>query len=122
MIAVQPFVKPEPGTREFNAIKKATELRPEVVHLYDDDRDAFYLVKRRDKASKYVVRCWSDRDGQVFIECLCKASFPPLLKETMLPAWEPGPCVHAASVLLFISEKEKPKEQENVTSTSNPNP
>ena len=121
MIAVQPFVKPEHGSREFNAVKKATELRPDVVHLYDDDRDAFYLVKRKDNSSKYIVRCFQDADGQVFIECPCKAGVPPVLKETQLPAWDPSPCFHAAATLLFIAETDKAKEREDVTSISNAN-
>lgn len=122
MIAVEPFAHPAIGSREYNAVKKATELRPEVIHLYDDDRDAFYLVKRRGGTSKYVVRVWQDADGQLFVECLCKAGFPPRLKETQLPAWEPGPCFHAAATLLFIAEKVSPKEQEkDVTSISNAN-
>lgn len=108
MLAIRRFQNPAPGSEEAKAIDRAREVDPIVIHLHTDllDRESFYLVKRRDKISKHVLRVWADQDGEPFVECPCYRGKPPIDSRTKLPAFEPMPCTHAGGLLLFIAEKE----------------
>lgn len=110
MIAVEPFVKPAAGTREYRAVEKALKTKPKVEPLLVGigNPNGVYQVK-----DQYNVRIWEDPDGQVFGECACPAGSPPADppradtgEETEVPQRQPVPCYHLASVLLFIAERE----------------
>lgn len=107
MLLAKTYQDPEPGTEASKAMGRAETLTPWVAHLYTDavDRESFYLVKRRDKISTHVIKVWVDPDKQIFIECPCYRGRPPIDAKTKLPAFEPMPCIHAASVLLFIAHE-----------------
>lgn len=100
MIPVEPFVNPAVGTREYNAVKKATKEKPAVHWQADCDGHRYYRV------GQYALEVFTDADGQNFVDCSCLAGTPPEDPETKLPSREAGPCYHAAAVLLFIAEKE----------------
>ena len=91
------------------AMERARRVKPEVHFMFSDVKASkvYYLVKRTDKISDYVVRLWFDPDEQRFVECECYLGKPPIDSQTKLPAFDPAPCTHAAALLLFIAEKEK---------------
>lgn len=91
-----------PGSREFNAVKKALKERPPLTPMgFVEGLGQCYEVK------EYLVTLYTDPDGQVFGECNCLAGTPPIDPETGLPSREAGPCYHLGAVLLFIAEEEK---------------
>lgn len=102
MIPVQPFIKPEPKSREFNAIAKALKAQPSVKHYDVIDGFDTYLVK-----DTYTVKIFMDAGGQAFIECDCPAGTAEVDDATGLPTREGRPCYHAAQVLLTIAENDK---------------
>lgn len=101
MIPVEPFVAPAVGTREYNAVKKATKEKPVVNWQGESDGHTYYRV------GQYALEVFTDADGQNFIDCSCLAGTPPEDPETKLPMRAAGPCYHAAATLLFIAEQEK---------------
>lgn len=101
MIPVEPFVAPAVGTREYNAVKKATKEKPVVTLKEVGFARQVYSV------NQYSVEEIIDGDDQRFLECSCAAGTPPIDSETLLPTREASPCYHAAAVLLFIAEEQR---------------
>lgn len=106
MIPIERFQSNE--TAFVKAIARARAAKPEVHFMLSDAKSSktYFLVKRTDKISDYVVRVWRDPDGEKHVECECYLGKPPIQSETKLPAFEPAPCTHAAALVLFIGEKE----------------
>lgn len=112
MIPMELWQSEEMRKRRENAYAKAVKEKPEVVwaggggayDVKETTQTALHLYRVKDK---YTVQVYMDPDGQTFIECDCLAGRPPVDDNTGLPSREAVPCFHAASVLLFIAEKEK---------------
>jgi hypothetical protein len=111
MLAVSAFIQPQKGSREYNAIKKALELKPQVDYL-GKARDRRYFLVEGSFGAERIVRRWRDRDGEEWVQCLsCRAGYPPTDRRSKLPEYEPTPCFHAASVL--IHEAAEPEQEPN---------
>lgn len=107
MIPISKFrFSPEPAF--VKAEERARRVKPEVHFMFHDAKASknYFLVKRTDKISDYVVWVWIDPDGEKFVSCSCYLGSPPVDSKTKLPAFDPAPCTHAASLVLFITEKE----------------
>ncbi len=92
------------------AMARARAAKPEVHFMFHDIKASknYFLVKRTDKISDYVVWIWIDPDRQKFIHCFCYLGNPPIDSKTKLPAFDPAPCTHAAALWIFVNaEKEK---------------
>lgn len=100
MIPVEKFASPPVGSREYNAVKKATKEKPVVSLRASGPVSRFY------SANQYTVEVMADKDQQQFVECSCPAGTPPIDESTQLPTREASACYHAAAVLLFIAEEE----------------
>jgi len=108
MLPVELFRTTDRNSPFAKALLRAEKAKPDVYFMFSDasTRKIYYLVKRTDKISEYVVRIWIDPDGAQFVECECHNGKPPLDAKTKLPAFDPAPCTHAGAVLLFIGERE----------------
>lgn len=101
MTPVQLYIHAKPGDREYNALQKALELKPEVTPLGPPTKgEQMYRVDLAHKIGRYFVIIFVDNDGQMFVQCLCPAGTPPIEDSTRLPAYPDVPCYHSASVIL----------------------
>ena len=100
MLPLELYLSDEMEPRRKKAIAKALDLNPPVVKLADGPMTQFYSV------NQYTVQILQGPDD-VFGECTCLASSPPLDEATGLPKYEPTICYHLSSVLLHIAEQEK---------------
>jgi len=107
MLQASRFLNAEKGDPFDKAMDRARRVKPEVYFMFSDAvaSKTYFLVKRTDKISDYVVRVWIDPDGERYVECECHNGRPPLDARTKLPAFDPAPCTHASALVLF-TEKE----------------
>lgn len=90
------------------AIDKALELKPTVTKVGEPiNGEQIWRVDKTHEIGRYYVIRFTDADGQHFVECWCAAGTPAIDAETRLPAYQPCPCWHSASVLLRESRLEE---------------
>ena len=94
-IAVNRFVNPEPQTREFKAMTRALELKPDVHLIGTYECERYFRVCGR-HGHRYTVALWLDAQTQEpQAQCSCEAAYIPQ---------EPVPCYHIGSVLIHEAE------------------
>jgi len=90
-IPVANFMNPAPRSREYKAVNRALELKPNVHPIGEYEGEKYFRVSGRDNA-RYVVVIWLDPGSQEPVaQCSCEAFYVPQ---------EPTPCFHLAACLL----------------------
>ena len=90
-IPVSNFMNSEPYSREYKAIARAVELKPDIHPIGTYEGEKYFRVSGREGA-RYVVVIWLDSGSQEPVaQCSCEAFYVPQ---------EPTPCYHIGAVLI----------------------
>ena len=100
-ISVATFIDPPRGSREHNAICRASASHAEVVLIGVYEDESYYRVPSSHKGeTPYVVVRWNDLIIGEVVRCECSSH--------RLKPW-PEPCWHTAKVLIYEATEEAPK-------------
>lgn len=95
-IPVNDFIDPPAGSRPYNAVARAVEIKPDI-HLIgnieaENGVERYFRVQCK-KRNRHLVILWlDDISGEPVAKCDCEAHIVP---------HAPTPCVHVAGVLIY---------------------
>lgn len=98
------FVRPKPGSRAHNAIKRAIDIEP-AVHLIGifeaaAGTERYYRVRGKGRDRHLVIIWYSQISQEEVAKCDCEAHTVPQV---------PEPCFHIPAALAFEAIQETPE-------------
>lgn len=92
-IPVTDFIDPLRGSRAWNAVNRALDLRPSVVLIGEFQGERWYRVRCKGRDRRCVILWYSQISQQEVGRCDCEASY--------VPVSGPTHCYHLAASLIY---------------------